>query len=143
MAWSGRQPAPVSARVIVEVRIYLIGGNRGNLETNLNRGEPPGICSSMVVQHRCTPSRRGQALTEWLAVIGAGCRAPWRASDGLGVATRLEGGQTEKDDPQPQVVWALGLLMTNCDPIRSSLKSSSAPIRYWMLIGSMMIFTPS
>jgi len=29
--------------------------------------------------------------------------------------------QTENDEPQPQVVWALGLRMMNCAPSRSSL----------------------
>ena len=31
------------------------------------------------------------------------------------------GDQTEKDEPQPQVVDAFGFLMTNCAPSRSSL----------------------
>ena len=38
--------------------------------------------------------------------------------------------QTLKDEPQPQVVTALGLSITNCSPERPSLKSIFAPTRY-------------
>src|ERR1700733_1071896 len=50
--------------------------------------------------------------------------------------------QALNEDPHPQVVFALGLRMTNCAPSRLSRKSISAPPRYWKLIGSISSFTP-
>src|SRR3954467_14004406 len=52
------------------------------------------------------------------------------------------GYSTEKDDPQPQVDVALGFLMVKPPPVIVSTKSTSAPFRYRMLIGSMNSFTP-
>ena len=46
------------------------------------------------------------------------------------------------DAPQPQVVAAFGLFTTNRVPIRSSIKSTSAPARYCRLRGSTTSFTP-
>jgi hypothetical protein len=54
-------------------------------------------------------------------------RLEWRVNQEKSrVVTRLFlcGGvsfQTEKLEPQPQVVVALGFLITNCEPVRSSL----------------------
>src|ERR1700691_1040531 len=50
--------------------------------------------------------------------------------------------QALNEDPHPQVVFALGLRMTNCAPSRLSRKSISAPPRYWKLIGSISSLTP-
>lgn len=41
-----------------------------------------------------------------------------------------ETAQTEKEEPQPQVVLALGLRTTNWAPSSPSVKSTSDPIRY-------------
>src|SRR5712691_12965055 len=48
----------------------------------------------------------------------------------------------EKEDPQPQVDLAFGFLIVNPPPVIVSTKSTSAPLRYRMLIGSMNSFTP-
>ena len=44
---------------------------------------------------------------------------------------------TENDCPQPQVEVAFGFLMVNPPPVTVSTKSTSAPFKYRMLIGSM------
>src|SRR6185436_7273041 len=49
---------------------------------------------------------------------------------------------TENDEPQPQVDVAWGFLIVNPPPVTVSTKSTSAPVRYRMLIGSTNSFTP-
>src|SRR3989454_4735521 len=49
---------------------------------------------------------------------------------------------TENDWPQPQVDVAFGFLMVKPPPVTVSTKSTSAPFRYRMLIGSMNSLTP-
>src|SRR4029077_5404382 len=44
---------------------------------------------------------------------------------------------TEKDCPQPHVDVAFGFLIVKPPPVMVSTKSTSAPLRYRMLIGSM------
>ncbi len=39
---------------------------------------------------------------------------------GAAATHAIGAGQAAKDDPQPQVVWALGLRITNCAPSRPS-----------------------
>src|SRR5262245_33586619 len=49
---------------------------------------------------------------------------------------------TENDWPQPQVEVAFGFLIVKPPPVIVSTKSTSAPLRYRMLIGSTNSFTP-
>ena len=39
----------------------------------------------------------------------------------LGIPNSISGGHTENDEPQPQVVEAFGLRITNCAPSKPSL----------------------
>src|SRR6266550_9055461 len=52
------------------------------------------------------------------------------------------GYSTENDDPQPQVDVAFGFLIVKPPPVMVSTKSTSAPFKYRMLIGSTNSFTP-
>ena len=45
------------------------------------------------------------------------------------LCARLKGDQALNDDPQPQVLVALGLVNTNPRPMTSSLKSIVVPLR--------------
>src|SRR4029450_11521627 len=56
--------------------------------------------------------------------------------------TQLPNQSTENDEPQPQVEVAFGFLIVNPPPVTVSTKSTSAPFRYRMLIGSTNSFTP-
>src|SRR3984893_9912948 len=82
----------------------------------------------------------GRAVTAAGAGLGAGCRGV-----GRGKRQPRAWGQVQaaaKDEPQPQVVVACGLRITNCAPSRPSRESISAPVRYCTLIGSTSSFTP-
>src|SRR4029450_1944749 len=52
------------------------------------------------------------------------------------------GHSVENDWPQPQVDVAFGFLIVKPPPVIVSTKSTSAPFRYRMLMGSMNSFTP-
>src|SRR3984893_5125328 len=82
----------------------------------------------------------GRAVTAAGAGLGAGCRGV-----GRGKRQPRAWGQVQaaaKDEPQPQVVVACGLRITNCAPSRPSRESISAPVRYCTLTGSTSSFTP-
>src|SRR6185503_15694036 len=49
---------------------------------------------------------------------------------------------TENEEPQPQVDVACGFLIVKPPPVIVSTKSTSAPVRYRMLIGSTNSLTP-
>src|SRR5467141_1046684 len=49
---------------------------------------------------------------------------------------------TLNDCPQPHVDVAFGFLIVKPPPVIVSTKSTSAPLRYWMLIGSINSLTP-
>ena len=49
-----------------------------------------------------------------------GRRVPCTGEYAVGVEVTLGWNQTENDDPQPQVLFALGFLMTNWAPSRPS-----------------------
>src|SRR5205814_6887328 len=48
----------------------------------------------------------------------------------------------ENDEPHPHVDVAFGFLIVNPPPVTVSTKSTSAPFKYRMLIGSTNSFTP-
>ena len=64
-------------------------------------------------------------------------RWPWDIRGG-----RAAGTTPLNDEPHPQVDFAFGFLIVNPPPVTLSTKSTSAPSRYWALIGSTNSFTP-
>jgi hypothetical protein len=90
-----------------------------------------------VEETRCTRPRRPSRKR---GAVGRQLSRCWRIC-GL---TRSLGRvySVEKDDPQPHVDLAFGFLMVNPPPVMVSTKSTSAPFRYWMLVGSTNSLMP-
>ena len=63
---------------------------------------------------------------------------------GSGTSINLRDGENEREYEcgQPQVEVAFGFLMVNPPPVTVSTKSTSAPLRYRMLMGSTYRVTP-
>ena len=133
----------VGGRIIrAQQEMRAIGG--GTQITRLQRCRQQALAvgtaqlmqSAAVLAHQCTPIRAQQQVTRAggsrlflqpcriFAAIAA--TVQFQCAEGIAAAARVRGEgwhralYTVKDDPHPQVDLALGLRMTNCDPLRFS-----------------------
>ena len=83
-------------------------------------GAPDRRECSRVVTVEVWRSARGSVPNEQhVGPVRTGLTRAWMLSGGA--RRRHPACQTEKEEPQPQVVDAFGLRMTNCAPLTSSL----------------------
>ena len=98
----------------------LLAVPAGLSDAELKR-ELEALATEMMVDFELEPARRRRRAD---LEKRTGPRGPRRHCSG-------KADQAENDEPQPQVDWAFGFLITNCAPSSPSWKSISAPTRYW------------